>query len=115
MARAKAGPSRPFGHSFPDGTAVIILRNTGQVINKARVLDKTFRIDTPDLGVIAIDTSKIKTIVYKNLPSYQTDMLRTINSSEFNGDILNDPVTVEAEDFDGKVKIAKAKIISIIW
>lgn len=57
----------------------------------------------------------MKTIVYKNLPSYPTDMLRTINSSEFNGVVLNDPVEMESDDLGGVVQVRKAKILSIIW
>ena len=116
MARRTKGRARRLaGRSFAGNTAVIILRGTGQVINRATVQDRTFRIETPDLGVLTIDTNKIKTIVYKNLPAYPTDMLRTINASEFNGDILNDPVTVTAEDLGGKVKLPRAKLLSIIW
>jgi hypothetical protein len=103
------------GRSFAGGTAIIIMRDTGQVINKATVLEKAFRIDTPDLGVLKIKTAAIKTIVYKNLPSYPTDMLRTINSSEFNGRILNDPIRVDAEDLGGAERLARSKVLSIIW
>ena len=60
------------GRSFPTGTAVIIMRNTGQVINRVTVLEKFFRIETPDLGELKIDTTKIRSIVYKNLPTYPT-------------------------------------------
>jgi hypothetical protein len=112
---AKSGTHVAIGRSFEGGTAVIIMRDTGQVINKATVLEKVFRIDTPDLGVLKIKTEAIKTIVYKNLPSYPTDLLRTINSSEFNGSILNDPIRVDSEDLGGTSSLARSKVLSIIW
>lgn len=112
---AKSTRRRAIGRSFAGGTAVIIMRDTGQVINNATVLEQAFRIDTPDLGVVNIKTRAIKTIVYKNLPSYQTDMLRTINSSEFNGRVLNDPIRVDAEDLGGKASLPRSKVLSIIW
>src|SRR5438128_1136442 len=112
---AKATKRRAIGRSFTGGTAVIVMRDTGQVINKATVLETAFRIDTPDLGVLKIKTEAIKTIVYKNLPSYPTDMLRTVNSSEFNGSVLNDPIRVDADDLGGKASLRRSKVLSIIW
>jgi hypothetical protein len=112
---AKATTRRPTGRSFSGGTAIIVMRDTGQVINKVTVLDKTFRIDTPDLGVLKFRTEIIKTIVYKNLPSYPTDMIRTVNSSIFNGSVLNDPISVEAEDLGGRARLVRSKVLSIIW
>jgi hypothetical protein len=106
---------RSTGRWLLDGEAVIIFRNTGQVVNHARVLEKSFRVQTPDLGTLTVKTAQVKTIVYKNLPAYPTDMLRTVGSSEFNGEILNDPIQVEAADLGGVARIAKAKIASIIW
>src|SRR4051812_32188398 len=103
------------GRSFAGGTAIVIMRDTGQVINKATVLEKTFRIDTPDLGVLTFKTEALKTIVYKNLPSYPTDMIRTINSSVINGTVLNDPIKVDAEDLGGTAKLERSKVLSIIW
>jgi hypothetical protein len=103
------------GRSFAGGTAVIIMRDTGQVINKATILEKSFRIDTPDLGELEIKTDAIKTIVYKNMPSYPTDMIRTLNSSELNGSVLNDPIRIDAEDLGGKAGLARSRILSIIW
>ena len=105
----------PIGRSFVGGTAVIIMRDTGQVINKVTVLEKVFRIATRDLGELKIKTEAIKTIVYKNLPSYPTDMIRTVNSSEFNGRVLNDPIRVDSEDLGGKASLARSKVLSIIW
>lgn len=107
--------SRPLGHWFAEGRAVLILRNTGQVLNNVKVLEREFRIETPDLGTLAIPTRDIKTIVYKNLPTFPTDMLRTIRGTELNGNVLNDPVAVDAAELGGKTKIAKAKLLSIIW
>jgi len=103
------------GRWLSEGDAVIIFRGTGQVVNHARILDKRFRVRTPDLGTIAVDTRNIMSIVYKNLPTYPTDVLRTLGGTELNGVILNDPITVKAEDLGGTVEIRKAKIISIIW
>jgi hypothetical protein len=112
---AKSTKRLPVGRSFAGGTAVIIMRDTGQVINKVTVLEKTFRIATPDLGRLKIKTEAIKTIVYKNLPSYPTDMIRTVNSSEFNGRVLNNPIKVETDDLGGKASLARSKVLSIIW
>jgi len=95
--------------------AVIVLRASGQVINHATVLDPSFQIETGDLGTLTFKTADLKTIVYKNLPSYQRDMLRTNGGSEFNGTIVNDPIAIEAADLGGRTSIAKAKIISIVW
>ena len=98
-----------------DGDAVVIFRNTGQVLNHAKVKVKKFRIETPDLGTLSVSSDNIMSIVFKNLPTYPTDVLRTLGGSEFNGNILNDPIRIEAEDLGGSQDIAKAKIISIIW
>lgn len=106
---------RTAGRSFPTGTAVVILRKTGQVINRVQVREKAFRIETPDLGVLTVETDRIRSIVYKNLPTYPTDVLRTVNSSEFNGIILNDPIAVEADDLGGAIELPKARVLSIIW
>ncbi len=115
---AKAEPrtaSAPKGRWFAQDYAVIIFRDTGQVVNRARVLEESFRVDTPDMGVVTVRTDRIKTIVYKNLPAYPTDMLRTLGASEINGVVVNDPVHVEADDLGGQIAIPKAKIISIVW
>ena len=85
------------------------------MLNNVTIFEKSFRIETPDVGVIEVPTNRVKTIVYKNAPSYQTDMLRTINSSEFNGVVLNDPVAMASDDLGGTVSLAKGKILSIIW
>ena len=103
------------GRWLNEGDAVIIFRNTGQVINHARILDRKFRIETPDLGTIAVGTDRIMSIVFKNLPTYPTDVLRTLGGTELNGTILNDLIRVQAQDLGGTVEIRKAKIISIIW
>ena len=115
MKRQSARQRRLLGHSFAENTAVVILRGTGQVVNKVTILDKVFRVETPDLGVLKVPTPKIKTIVYRNLPSYPRDMLRTVNASEFNGLILNDPIAMKSADLGGTVSLPKAKILSIIW
>ncbi len=91
------------------------MRGTGQVLNQVTILERAFQVDTPDLGVLSVLTPRIKTIVYKNLPSYPADMLRTINGTEFNGVVQNDPVRMQSADLDGVVSVSKAKILSIIW
>jgi hypothetical protein len=103
------------GRWLSDGNAVIIFRKTGQVVNHARILDRTFRIETADLGTVAVSTDNLSSIVFKNLPSYPTDVLRTLGGTELNGRILNDPIRVKAEDLGGTIKIRKARVISIIW
>lgn len=111
MAKAKR---RTAGKWLGEGYAIIIFRNTGQVVNHAKVLEESFRVEI-DIGVVTVKTELIKTIVYKNLPAYPTDMLRTMGGSKFNGPVLNDPIRVEAEDLGGVKSIPKAKIISIVW
>jgi hypothetical protein len=98
-----------------DGRAVVIFRNTGQVLNGARIREKSFKVETPDLGTLTIKTDAIASIVYKNLPTFPTDVLRTLGGSEFNGEILNDPVRIDAEELGGEMPVAKAKLISIIF
>ena len=115
MRRRATKSRRLTGHSFSNNTAVVILRSTGQVLNKVTVLEKSFRVETPDIGMLDVPTAKIKTIVYKNLPSYPTDMVRTVNSSEFNGSVLNDPIKMKSEDLGGTVLLPKSKVLSIIW
>lgn len=103
------------GHWFGGaGNAVVVLRNTGQVINDVIVRDKNFTVDTPDLGKRTIKRDRIKTIVYKNLPSYPTDMLRLLDGTEFNGVITNDPVTLYTQDL-GEVEVPTKNLLSIIW
>ncbi len=111
--KAKKAP-RLIGHSFFNNTAVVILRS-GLTVNSVTVLEKSFRVETPDLGVLDVPTKNIKTIVYKNLPSYPTDMLRTVKSSEFNGPILNDPIKMKSADLGGTLSVPKSKVLSIIW
>src|SRR5262249_16939407 len=103
------------GKFLAEGHSVIIFRNTGQVIAQATVLERSFRVKTPDLGELSFKISQIQSIVYKNLPTFPTDVLRTVGGSEINGEILNDPVAVDAEDLGGKTTIAKAKLLSIVF
>jgi hypothetical protein len=103
------------GKFLKGGGAVLILRQTGQVIAHASVLEKTFRVQTTDLGTLTFTIPQIQSIVYKNLPTYPTDVLKTVGGSEINGEVLNDPVAVDAEDLGGKVQIAKAKLLSIVF
>jgi len=105
---------KPSGKFVKGGEAVIILRS-GQVIARAKVVEKSFRVATSDLGTLTFTIKQISTIVYKNLPNFPTDFLRTIGGSEINGVVLNDPVHVEADDVGGAAAIAKAKIINITF
>jgi hypothetical protein len=103
------------GHWFGGGgNAVVVLRKTGQVLNNVVVKNPTFAIVTPDLGPRVFKTTRLKTIVYKNLPAYPTDMLRLLDGTELNGRITDDPVTIATLDL-GEVAIPKANILSIIW
>jgi hypothetical protein len=95
--------------------AVVILRDTGQVFNEATILEESFKVQTPDAGTIEVPTARVKTIVYKNLPGYPTDMLSTVNGSEFDGDILNDPVTIKAADIQQPQPLPKKTLLSIVW
>lgn len=115
MAKRKRTARKSLGKAFAGDLAVVILRSTGQVLNRVNVRERAFRVQTPDLGILTIPTQRVKTIVYKNLPSYPTDMLRTVSSSELNGVILNDPVEMESEDLGGVARLPKAKILSIVW
>jgi hypothetical protein len=54
-------------------------------------------------------------LFHQTQDSTPTDVLRTLGGSEFNGDLLNDPVCIDSEELGGKVPVAKAKLISIIF
>jgi hypothetical protein len=112
MARTTRAKS---GKWFLGGKAVVILRHTGQVITHATILEKSFRVRTPDLGTLTFAIEQIQSIVYRNLPAYRTDVLRTIGGSEINGRVINDPVRIDAGDLGGKRTVAKARIISIVF
>jgi len=103
------------GQSSAARTAVVIFRDTGQVLNDVTVLDKAFTVEIPDGEPVEVPTPKVKTIVYKNLPAYQTDMLRTISGSEFNGVVLNETVTFQAKGLAKPVSYPKEKLLSIVW
>ena len=103
------------GKFLADGHAIIILRNTGQAVTHVTVREKSFQVETPDLGTLTFKIPQIQSIVYKNLPTFPTDVLRTVGGSEINGNIVNDPVRVDAEDLGGEVDIAKAKLLSIVF
>ena len=107
-------PRKQPGKFMKGGHAVIILRS-GQVITKARITEKSMRVATSDLGTLTFKLEQISTIVYKNLPNFPTDLLRTVGGSEINGEVLNDPVHVEAEDLGGAAEIARARIINITF
>jgi len=103
------------GKFLTNGVAIVILRNSGQVITHATVLDKRFEVKTVDLGTLTFTLAQIQSIVFKNLPTFPTDVLRTVGGSEINGEVLNDPVTVDAEDLGGEADIARSKILSIVF
>lgn len=108
-------PTRSSGHWFGGhGNAVVILRKTGQVLNSVLIKDQVFSIVTPDLGTRDFKTTRIKTVVFQNPPTYPTDMLRLLDGTALNGQIVNDPVTISTEDL-GEVEVPKANILSIIW
>ena len=103
------------GHWFGgSGNAVVILRKAGQVLNNVVVENATFSIETEDLGTRTFKTERLKTLIFKNLPSYPTDMLRLLDGTELNGVITDDPVTIRTADLDA-IAIAKANVLSIIW
>ncbi len=110
-----AGAKRTPGKFLKRGGAVVILRRTGQVIAHAEVLEKAFTVRTTDLGTLSFSIPQVQSIVYKNLPTYPTDVLKTVGGSEINGSIENDPVEMEAADLGGKVAIPKAKLLSIVF
>src|SRR5262245_5022723 len=97
------------------GKAVVILRDTGQVLANATILDQSFQIQTPDLGTLTLKSEHVQSIVYRNLPTFPVDMLRTIGGSELNGTVLNDPVHISARELGGEAALAKASIISIVF
>ena len=103
------------GHWFGGGrNGVVILRSTGQVLNNVTVDDASFMIEMTDLGTRTIATTRIKSIVYKNLPTYPTDSMRLLDGTELNGTITNDPVTISTVDL-GDVALPKKNILSIIF
>ena len=97
------------------GKAVVILRDSGQVLAHATILEPSFQVQTPDLGTLTCKAEHVQSIVYRNLPTFPVDMLRTIGGSELNGMVLNDPVHISAEELGGELALAKAKIISIVF
>jgi hypothetical protein len=103
------------GKFLANGQAIIILRNSGQVIAGATVAEKSFRVRTPDLGTLAFAIPKIQSIVYRNLPTYPVDVLKTVGGSEINGEVLNDPVHVRADDLGGAAVFPKTALLSIIF
>jgi hypothetical protein len=103
------------GKWFLGGKALLVFRRTGQVVTHVMVLEKSFRIRTPDLGTLTFAVEQIQSIVFRNLPAYPTDTLRTVGGSEINGRVLNDPVHVDAGDLGGKKTLARSKILSIVF
>jgi len=103
------------GHWFGGGkNAVVVLRKTGQVINNVLIEDASFEVVTEDLGTRSIRTNRIKSIVYRNLPTFPTDMLRLLDGTELNGVVTNDPVTISTPDL-GEIRVPKRNLLSIIF
>jgi hypothetical protein len=115
MKKQPARRRRQGGQSSAARTALVVLRDKGHVLNEATVLERSFTIEIPDGGPVEVLTSKVKTIVYKNLPCYPTDMLRTISGSEFNGVIVNDSVTFKVKDVEKPMSFGKETLASIMW
>ena len=103
------------GHWFGgNGNAVLILKNSGQVLSHVQVMDEDISLVMPDLGRHEFKTSRVKTVVFKHLPTYPTDMLRLLDGTELHGEITNDPITVYTEDL-GEIRVPKSNILTIIW
>ena len=105
----------PTGHWFGGEKCLVVLRDTGQTMNDVTVLEPEFVIDTPDLGRVTAPTKRIKTIVFKNLPAYPTDMIHSLNGSELNGTVVTDPIRLRSEDFPELTSVPTAKVLSIVW
>lgn len=93
----------------------MILRETGNVLAHATILEPSFQVQTSDLGTLICKAEQIQSIVYRNLPTFPSDVLRTIGGSEINGVVLNDPIHLAAEELGGAAEVAKARIISIVF
>jgi hypothetical protein len=94
---------------------LVVLRDTGQTLNDMTVLEPEFAIDTVDVGRVTVPTKRIKTIVFKNLPAYATDMIHSVNGSELNGTVVTDPIRLRSDDFPDLKAIPTAKVLSIVW
>jgi hypothetical protein len=103
-----------FGKFLASGKAIVILRDD-QVITHATIGEKAFQVRAHDLGTLTFTLPQIQSIVYKNLPTYPTDVLRTVGGSEIKGEILTDPIHVRADGLGGGVTLAKAKVLSIVF
>jgi hypothetical protein len=108
-------PNEPTGHWFEGEKCLVVMRGTGQTMNDVMVLEPEFVIDTPDLGRVTVPAKRIKTIVFKNLPAYPTDMIHSLNGSELNGTVLTDPIRRRSEEFPDLKAIPTAKVPSIVW
>jgi hypothetical protein len=91
------------------------MRDTGQTMNDVAVLEPEFVIDTVDLGRVTVPAKRIKTIVFKNLPAYPTDMIHSLNGSELNGTIVTDPIRLRSDDLPDLTSVPTAKVLSIVW
>ena len=102
------------GVKFDRSKALIMLRK-GNGIDQATILEKAFRIDTEDLGVLAVPTGLIKTVILKSPPTFPLDVIRLLKGNEISGTVLNDPVHADSEEVGGKIDIPLAKILAIVF
>lgn len=110
---AKKKRRRTAGRWLLDDEAVIILRG-GDVIAHAHVIEKSFSVETEDLGRAIIPTKVIKHITYKDA-GHLTDELLTVGGSIFHGNVLPERVRVRPEEQGDVMKLPKAKISGITW
>ena len=102
------------GNRFDQSKALVVLR-LGNAIDQAKVLNKEFNINTEDLGTLKVPTKLIKTIILKNLPTFPLDVIRLLKGNEISGEVLTDPVRLDSEEVGGKIDVALAKILSIVF
>lgn len=102
------------GRRFDQAKALIVLRR-GNAIDQAKILDKTFSIDTEELGVLRVPTKLIKTIILKNGDLFPLDVIRMLKGNEISGTVLTDPVHADSEEVGGKITIPLSKILAIVF
>lgn len=107
------------GPSTDRGKCVVIMRAThgaSQMYRDVTILDREFQIDVGEpVERRKVAADRIKTIVFKSLPTYATDMLRTVSGTELNGSVVNDSIHFRSDDFEEPITVPTAAVISIIW
>lgn len=98
-----------------DQTKALIVLRKGNAVDQAEVLEKSFAIDTEELGVIKVPTELIKTVILKNPPLFPLDVIRMLKGNEISGTVLTDPVHIDSEEVGGKITIPLAKILAIVF